>query len=234
MSLPVRLITKVWCAEMDNPTLTLCEELLLLTIDDHKGAISSSAQDALNYGLAGAILADLALHGKIQLDERRLVIIESAPTGQPMLDDALVLLAEAKHPRKAAHWIEKLSSMKLQKRVISLLLEKGVLCEQEKRYLWVIPYSVYPQQDASAKYWVKNQLRSVVMANEKAEGRVLILLSLLKACRLLNLVFTKDERKAAEKHIEALVKGEEFGEAVFATLESIEEAAVQALILMGA
>jgi golgi phosphoprotein 3 len=85
MSLPARLITRVWCAEMDNPTLMLCEELLLLTIDDHKGAVNSSAQDALNDGLAGAILADLALHGKIQLDEHRLVIIESTPTGQPIL-----------------------------------------------------------------------------------------------------------------------------------------------------
>jgi golgi phosphoprotein 3 len=72
----------------------------------------------------------------------------------------------------------------------------------------VIPYSVYPQQNASAKYWIKHQLRAVVMANEKAETRTLILLSLLKACRLLNLVFTKDERKAAANQIDELVKGE--------------------------
>ena len=56
------------------------------------------------------------------------------------------------------------------------------------------------------------------------------LLSLIDACRLLNLVFTKDERKAASKKVEDLVEGEPFGEAVAKTLEEIEMAA--ALVIM--
>jgi len=219
---------------MTGSPLTLCEELLLVTIDDVKGAITSSVLDVLPYGLAGAVLAELALHGKIQLDDRKLVIIDDSLLNQPLLDEIVLFLAQSKSPHKTAYWINKLAEWKLHKQALRSLVERGVLRQEEKRYLWVIPYDVYPQQDASAKYWLKTGLRAVVMAGEKAEPRTLILLSLLKACRMLNLVFTKDERKAAEFQIESLVKDEAFGEAVARTLDDIETAASYALLLMGA
>ena len=47
----------------------------------------------------------------------------------------------------------------------------------------------------------------------------MILLSLLKACGLLRFVFTRDERKFADKKVDELVQGEVFGEAVAKLLE---------------
>ena len=123
---------------------------------------------------------------------------------------------------KATHWISTLGGENLAKRVAKGLAAKGVLRAEEKRFLWVVPYEAYPQQDASAKYWVKQPLRAVVLGGEKPEPRTVVLLSLLKACSLLSLVFTKDERKAAEKKVEELVRGELFGEALGKTLEEIE------------
>jgi hypothetical protein len=85
-------------------------------------------------------------------------------------------------------------------------------------------------QDASAKYWVKQHLREITLGGVAPESRELALLSLIDACRLLNLVFTKDERKAASRKVEELVKGEPFGEAVAKTLEEIEMAATVAIM----
>jgi hypothetical protein len=64
-----------------------------------------------------------------------------------------------------------------------------------------------------------------VLANEKAPPQTIILLGLLKACRLLYLIFTRDEQSAARKKVDALVKGEEFRKVVARTIANVEAAA---------
>ena len=48
-----------------NPPLTLVEEIELLSLDDKTGAHLPLLPEALGYGLAGAILADLEMAGRI-------------------------------------------------------------------------------------------------------------------------------------------------------------------------
>lgn len=55
-------------------------------------------------------------------------------------------------------------------------------------------------------------------------------LSQLRACKMLDLVFTKDERKAARNRIEQIGRNEVFGIAVIETLEAIESAAIAAIL----
>lgn len=208
--------------------LTLYEEFFLIAIDDHNGAVASPASETLHYGLAGAMLSELALQNKLSINDERLVVKDSTPLGDEKLDEALVAIMASPKPRKTTHWINELGERKLPRRVADGLAVKGILTIEKKRYLWVIPYDAYPQQDASAKYWVKHYLRAIVLGGENPEPGVVALLSLLKACRLLNLVFTKDERKAAAHQVAALVQGEAYGEAVARTLEEIELAAAMA------
>jgi hypothetical protein len=219
---------------VEDTLLNLAEELFLLAINDDKGTLVGSASITLPYGLAGAILAELVLLGKLAINEkRRLVILDPTPTGVELLDEALAKM-EASKPRKADAWIGALSAKRYQKHIVAGLVEKGVLTQEEKRFFWVIPYAVYPQQDASAKYWVKQHLRGVVLAADKPEPRVVFLLSLLKACNLLNLVFTKDERKASRRTIDQLVKSDQLGEAIsqaiVETIQAIESSISVAVI----
>jgi Golgi phosphoprotein 3 len=208
--------------------LTLCEELLLIFIDDATGVIAPL--DAVQCGLAGAILSDLALGGKIRTEDKHLILADTALVGDETLDEALALIADEKKARKVKYWIGALGEKKLAKRIANRLVVKNVLRCVEKRYLWVIPYEAYPQQDASAKYWVKQHLRAVVLGGEKADAHTVALLSLLQAARLLNIVFTKGERKAAETKVEELVKGDAFAEAVAQTLDDIDSAALAAVM----
>ena len=98
----------------------------------------------------------------------------------------------------------------------------------------MIPYEAYPEQDASAKYWVKARLRGVVLGGEKPESHTVALLSLLRACRLLDLVFTRDERKAAGQKIDALISVDLFGEAVAETVAAVDGAAVATMAAVNA
>ena len=136
----------------------LLEELLLLSIHDDKGTVVSQVAETLRYGLAGAMLADLALAGRISLaDGKRVVVVDPAPTGDDLLDEALQVIQTADRSKKISYWINTLSNSprKLIKRLAEKLVAQGILRDEEKRYLWVIPYAAYPQADASAKYWIK-------------------------------------------------------------------------------
>lgn len=210
--------------------LSLYDELFLLSIDDAKGTIAAHAHDILDYGLAGAVLAALALEGKLMVMEEDLAVADATPSGNGILDGALETIASSDRPRRATHWINVLAGKKLPKKVVDGLVTKGVLRAEEKRIFWVIPYQAYPQQDASAKFWVKEHLRAMTLAGEKPEPRALVLLSLLKACHLLSLVFTQDERSAASRKVNDLVKGELFGDSVAKVLEEIEMAAATAAL----
>jgi len=210
--------------------LSLHEELFLLAIDDAKGKVAVHAQGILDYGLAGAILAGLALQGKLVVREERLNLVDATPSENPILDQALEAIASSDRPRKATHWINVLAGKKLPQQVTQELLSKGVLRVEEKRVVWVIPDPVYLQQDASAKFWLKERLRAMTLGGAKAEPASLALLSLLKACHLLSLVFTRDERKAAVGKVDGLVKGELFGDAVAMVLNEIEKAATSAAL----
>ncbi len=211
---------------------TLAEEFFLLSIDDAKGKVITAVSDGLQIGLAGALLADLALHGKISLANKRLTVIDPSPTGETLLDEALRRLAAEKKPRKASAWVEKLADKKLPKKTAQRLVEKNVLQIVEKRYLWVIPYEVFPQVDASAKYSVKQHLRSAVLANGETTPGIIAFLSLLKACRLLDLVFTRDELKAATQKVAALVEEEPYGAAVAETIAEIEAAMAATVVIV--
>lgn len=213
--------------------LTIPEKLFILAIDDDRGTVASFVRDTLGYGLAGGVLAELALANKIQLVDGRLAIVDAAALPDPLLHGALATIAAEKKPRKIGRWLEKLGSNKIEKQVAAKLAECNMITIEEKRVLWIIPNELYSQKDASVKYWVKEHLRSVVLAGEKAAPADVALLSLLIACDMLRLVFTRDERKAASKKVQALAKGEVFGEAVAQLLQDIETntAAVVAVVV---
>ena len=211
---------------------TLAEEFFLLSIDDARGKIIAAVDDGLPLGLAGTLLADLALHGKINLADKRLEVIDPTPTGDSLLDETLARISAEKRPHKIKYYVEKLNNRKLVKQVARQLQEKNILRIEEKRYLWVIPFEVFPQVDASAKYWVKQHLRGAVLAGETATPGIVALLSLLKACRLLDLVFTRDERKAAERKVDELVNGEIIGRAVTETIEEVEATMAAVIAVM--
>lgn len=210
---------------------TMCEKLLILSLDDDLGTVEPSVKGVLRYILSAAILAELALAGKIRCGEAnqptdgRLIVVNSLPTGNDILDAALSTLGAEEKPRKLARWIEALGQKQTVRQVATRLEERGVLRIEEKRLLWLNPYNIYPQRDATAKYLIKRRLRALTLAGGKVTPADIALLSLLKSSRLLKLIFTRDERRAASKIIDALGQKEMISVEVTQLLADIETAA---------
>jgi Golgi phosphoprotein 3 len=216
----------------ENNMLTLPEELYLLALHEVKGRVPHSMAIGLYFGLGAAMLAELVLLGKVRLDKhKRVLVVDAMPTGDDVIDEGLEKIQASEHPRKTAHWVQELSSIhKLDKRMTHKLVEKGILYKEEKRYLGVVPYEAYPEQDGTAKYWIKYHLREVALDGGKPEARIVVLLSLVKACEMIDLVFARDEIKPARKKIERLVENEVITQEVCETLNAIMDASTAAII----
>ena len=207
--------------------LTIVEELFMLGLHDESGKIPNGIAISLRFALGGGILSELLLAGKIQLNEnKKIIFLDRAPYEDPILNEALEKIKAGGHPRKIAYWINEITHKpkKLLRRLGEGLVAKGILRQEEKHYLWVIPYLVFPQQDASAKFWVKQHLRSVILAGEIADFHAVLTLILAQAGGMLEFIFTRDEIKTARKRIAKIARDTRLGPEINAAIAEIEDA----------
>ncbi len=207
--------------------LTLYEELQLLAIHTDKGIFIGSAVDRLKPGMVGAILAELALTAKIcSSNNHRLTVEDANPSGDAILDGALIAITTSEKERKFGYWLNSLypKPEKLRKKVTRNLVEKGILTQEDDNLVWVVPSPLHPEINASAKYAVVQRLRGIVLAKEPASPREIAFLSLVSACGLLDLAFLRDERKVAGQYINELVIGEAMKDPQLETIQEIDSA----------
>jgi hypothetical protein len=212
--------------------LTLPEEFLLLSFHESKGACCRAAFDRLNPGLVGAILAELVLTGNIQATQNhRLHVTDEGQVRDEILDQVISTLKETEKERKFGYWIGSLSQKgeKLQGKITENLIQKGVFSQDDERLVWVIPSPLKPEIKASTKYLVNTRLRGIVLAQETPETRDVVLLSLVRACGLLDLVFLRDERKLADRYIYELSINQAMANPVLQTVQEIEIAVAAAV-----
>lgn len=223
---------------------TLAEDLLLVALDDDRGTVSwSRPASELSYGLGGALLMDLALLGRVAGVDQKIVPIESAATGDEVLDGALATIRAEGKPQDAKHWVKKLGDRKgLKEQLEHRLVDRGILREESHTLLWVIHQSRYPTADPGPEATIRSRIRAVVFGHTEPEARTLLLISLVHACNLTDSVFASEERREAKEHIKELVEGERIGQAVgqavtemvAATMAAITAATFSTTIATGA
>lgn len=217
---------------MQTQTLTLAEELLLLSLDDTKGTVPMAAAQALAYGLAGATLMDLTLRRRLTSDGEHLVVADATPTGDALLDQALATLAAARRARDSRHWVRALGTgiERHRERLEERLVERGILHHQEHRILGVIPSPRYPMDDPRAEMESRLRIRAAVLSDASPDARTVVLISLAKACHVLDGMFTREERKATQGRVAEIIRGEALGKAVKETVDAINAAVVAAIV----
>jgi golgi phosphoprotein 3 len=216
---------------MDRRMLNLSEKVFILSLNDENGAVHRSAAIYLPYIIAGALLADLTLLGKIHLDQdKQLSVVSSQPCEEPILDFAFQAILKKDRPHGMPYWIDHFSvkPQAIQEKIITSLTEKGIVTQEKKRILWVVPTQVYPIHNASAKYAIKLQLREMILTDVEPDSRGIILLGLMDTCNLLDLIFTKDERKAAVRKIKEFANSEIISQVFQQAIHDIFLAAIMA------
>jgi len=212
--------------------LNLMEELLLLALDDEKGKIISSSSCALPYGLRGALLLELVLAEKIDVVDKKIVVINKNNTGNEVLDNALNIIDTYHKQKTVKFWITKLTSKmkELRKDLLNQLITKGILEQQDKKVLWVIPATRYPTKNPVIENRVRKRIIGIVLHNEILDERSSMLISLINACELIKEVFPKDNLKDAKKKIKNIIQDEKVGKAI--TSQISDEIMLTIMVLM--
>jgi hypothetical protein len=175
---------------------SLAEEIVLLSLDDDTGRPVGRSGMAPDLALAGALLMDLALAGRVDTDRDRIWVADHAPTRDAVADRVLAELAMPDAPGDARGAIMLLArgAPAAREALLARLVEAGVLRRQEGRVLWVFPDRRYPKalgRDAAEN--ARARLRRLLLAEEIPEPRDALLLGLVRAAGLLPLLFSAEE-----------------------------------------
>lgn len=164
--------------------MLLAEDLLLLAHYDDTGYRTPA--DTIELALAGAMLIDLAEHGRVDVVEDteaggayRLEVVDRTPTGHPLLDEWLVKTLET-GLSKPTDVVLALAG-KLADRLMAGLNDRGILRRQPGTVPNLIPMARWPSEDAHHEQDLLDQLRRVLVDGAQPDQRTAALISVLTA-----------------------------------------------------
>ncbi|MFF8290968.1 GPP34 family phosphoprotein [Streptomyces sp. NPDC016309] len=212
-------------------TVTLGEEITLLSLDDESGA--ARERSSAGWAVAGGILLELAMAGRIAVSEGRLEVTDPTPTGNALLDGRLAALdewARRKSRRKVSDWLSKDQSRAVRSTVESLC-ERGLVVEEQTRVLGMFPVRRYPEADGSVERELRARLTSVVVHGAEPDDRTSGLVSLLHAAKLHRLAFPDIPRKLVEPRMAAIAEGQWAGDGVREAIRNMQAAMVAVTVV---
>jgi hypothetical protein len=217
--------------------MRLADELLLLAYTDEGSSVLGTY--SMDLGLGGALLIELALAEKFDVDDGKIVVTDASPVGDPVLDGALATVAGDKKARKPNEWVKKLSGEKLRERLLDDLVAVGVLTREKDKVLGIFPRTrfpsangVEPPQETDAR----QRLAAALDGPDPVPPRTAALAALVQATGLSGKVFDgrkgRDVKKRIREMTEAsLANGQWASDSVRKAIEEVEVGVMTAIIV---
>lgn len=211
-------------------TVTLAEEIMLLSLDDESGA--AKERTAAAWAVAGGILLDLALAGRVSVADKALRTVDPTPTGVPLLDGRLRTITDWSAKRRSAKvtaWLTKDRS-KAPRATLDSLVSRGLVTEQRHHALGLFPVRRYPEADASVERELRGRLSGAVLGDGRPDDRTAGLIALLHGAKLHRIAFPDVPPKTVEDRMAKIADGQWAGEGVREAIRNMQAAMVAATV----
>lgn len=212
--------------------LRLHHELLLLALHDEKGSMRVSNPGIL---LAGGILGELLLEGRVTLErgakpsKDRIAPGDPRSLSDPLLDECLRKIRDAKRPKAPKDWVMKFSQISgLRKRVATDLVRKGILRERRTRVLLLFPWTFFPVLDPTSERRIVERVRNAVLGDGEVDERTGALVAIAAKTGALKHVLDKRALKERKHRIEEIAEEQLAASAVQGAVEAAQAAAAAA------
>lgn len=214
---------------------TLPESLLLLALDDARGTVPASVRIGLDFGLAGAVIAELAARNCLQMDGKKVSAAATATSidGDALLADALATIA-GKPGKKVEWWVRRMSHLVggLRQRVLDRLIAQGTLEQREQRVLLLFHQKVYPERDERVERDIRRDLDGVLLQGNAPDARTRWLIQLAAACKVLDAIYPSADRRKVRARVKVLAhEGDDVTSSAVASAIAAEQAAVMAAVI---
>lgn len=211
-------------------SLSLSEKIYLLAVHPQKGGIIFAAAQKLDFALLGALILELLLDRKIEIENKRIKVL-TTKTNDPIKGYLMEKMSKAKRTQKITTWISKfrMSVKRIRRHIKTSLVQKRMLRLEEKQFLffrWKKPVVLNKQ----AVYKLQSEIEKQIFQGTDNEEN-LMLLALLKPSGLLKQIIpAKDKRKAAERKLKQLMAGNQVSEAVSSAIAAAQAVAASVAV----
>ena len=204
--------------------LRFADELLLLLIDDKRGDLLPVPEWSLSCALAGAVLMDLALENRIDTDPERLVLLDSTPLDDDLLDPVLAELTRFDASRPARFWVARFAEQgdEIRDKTLARLTARGILEVEEGGGVAFLP-SVsrtrrYPVDDTMRED-VQLRIMRALFSNDIPDPKDVVIIGLADACGVFERLLPPAEREVAQERIALLGRMDLIGRAITEVIE---------------
>jgi hypothetical protein len=168
--------------------LSIAEGLYLIALDDEEGRLLSAAEKTIVDGVLSAIILELYIQKKIDLNGGVITVNTTEGTGNGILDDVLRRL------NNGNTIIETVASLKDKYKDIKvsldeLLVHRGILKREETKLLWIPLSERMDNANYAFEKEIRNILQAMVFKNAKPTPSFVVLMSLIYDCGILEEVF---------------------------------------------
>jgi hypothetical protein len=183
--------------------VSLVEELVLLAIEDDGDIAHTAGQIEFSMAVLGACLVELNAAQRITVKATAVKLIDSTPTGKPMLDEVLRELG-GEEPRNIEQWILHLLPVapNVVQHALGSLVGRKILAFTESRYLWVLKARRYPVLDGREQKEAKLRILATLLSDELPTPHDIVLLGLAHAGGLLDAFLSTAEIARLEDRME--------------------------------
>ena len=211
--------------------LRFAEEVMLLLLDDEGERFLRVPDWSLRYALGGAVLMDLALEDRIDTDLEKLVLVDSTPLGDDILDPMLAEIAAEETVHDARYWVDRASARveEIRSAAVRGLVRRGILEQEEDRFLWVFRSRRYPLVDGRAEREVKLRLMELLFSEDIPTPRDVVIMCLADACGIFAEMLSPRELRQAMPRIRLLRRMDLIGRAVTDAVWDIQVSLAQAI-----
>jgi hypothetical protein len=179
--------------EENSITLSFPETIVLLALND-KGWFGSSEQ-RIKFGLAGALLFELEKAGEIEIRDNRIRITGIRETGDRVMDSAIEVLRKSKKKLSLKNAIQRIvykSGLKW-RTLLKNLVKKNILKKEEYHLFGIFHQDKYPIVNIELKKHLQENLYSKLMGEHELSDKEMMLLSIMKTCRMIDKNFHLQE-----------------------------------------
>lgn len=228
--------------------MLIAEELLLLLTDDTSGKPVVGSTE-LEHGLAGAVLLELAMSGRVDVEpgrgfgrKERLVVTDGSAVGEPVLDEALRRIAQK--PGRKPETVLGALRKGLRDNLYERLATQGVLRAERTKVLGLFAATHWPTVDPSCGARLRQALYDTLVVGREPAPPVAALVSLLFALRAIPKVvergpdhmarMDRTERKRVQARAKQISEGAWAAAAVRRAVDAVNAATVAAITVVTA
>ncbi|HUR73272.1 MAG TPA: GPP34 family phosphoprotein [Sporichthya sp.] len=210
----------------------LAEDVLLLLLDDSGAFV---AGDNRKLALAGAVLAELALIGAVEVEtekglwKRSRVVVEDPSTvADPVLTEALDDIAAKK--RSAQDLVNRLGK-NLSDQLCARLVDHGLVRRVESKVFGLFPRTRWPVADSRYVQTLRASLRRALVDGEDPDQRTACVIAVLSAIDVVPQVVDRGplSKRELNNRAKQIAEGNWASEAVRKALQATQAAMVAAV-----